>query len=77
MKSVYACFSTDVIHEGHLHIIQEAQAYGELTIGVLTDEALIKFDRFPGKRSKHLIRMMMVVLFIMCMVMTRMCFFFL
>ena len=47
MKSVYACFSTDVIHEGHLHIIQEAQAYGELTIGVLTDEALIKFDRFP------------------------------
>lgn len=47
MKSVYACFSTDVIHEGHLHIIQEAQVYGELTIGVLTDEALIKFDRFP------------------------------
>lgn len=47
MKSVFACFSTDVIHEGHLHIIQEAQAYGELTIGVLTDEALIKFDRFP------------------------------
>ena len=47
MKSVYACFSTDVIHEGHLHIIQEAQAYGELTIGVLTDEALIRFDRFP------------------------------
>lgn len=47
MKSVYACFSTDVIHEGHFHIIQEAQAYGELTIGVLTDEALIKFDRFP------------------------------
>lgn len=47
MKSVYACFSTDVIHEGHLHIIQEAQAYGELTIGVLSDEALIKFDRFP------------------------------
>ena len=47
MKSVYACLSTDVIHEGHLHIIQEAQAYGELTIGVLTDEALIKFDRFP------------------------------
>ena len=23
------------------------RAYGELTIGVLTDEALIKFDRFP------------------------------
>ena len=58
MKSVYACFSTDVIHEGHLHIIQEAQAYGELTIGVLTDEALIKFDRFPTITFDERVQMM-------------------
>ena len=32
----------------HLDVYKrQAQAYGELTIGVLTDEALIKFDRFP------------------------------
>lgn len=47
MKTVYACFSTDIIHEGHLHIIEEAQALGEVTIGVLTDEAMVTFDRFP------------------------------
>lgn len=25
MKKVYACFCTDVIHEGHLNIIHEAK----------------------------------------------------
>lgn len=47
MKTVYACFTTDVIHEGHLNIIHEAKKYGELTVGVLSDEAMVKFDRFP------------------------------
>ena len=47
MKTVYACFTTDVIHEGHLNIIDEAQKYGEVIIGVLTDEAMVMFDRFP------------------------------
>ena len=26
MKKVYACFCTDVIHEGHLNIIREAKS---------------------------------------------------
>ena len=47
MKTVYTCFTTDVIHEGHLNIIRQAQKYGEVTVGVLTDEAMIRFDRFP------------------------------
>lgn len=47
MKKVYACFTTDVIHEGHMNIINTAQQYGDLTIGVLSDEAMVKFDRFP------------------------------
>ena len=46
VKKVYACFSTDVLHEGHINIINEAQKYGELTVGVLSDEACVKFDRF-------------------------------
>lgn len=29
MKKVYACFTTDVIHEGHLNIIKEAQNLGK------------------------------------------------
>ncbi len=48
MKKVYACFTTDVIHEGHLNIINKAKEYGEVIIGVLSDEAMVKFDRFPA-----------------------------
>lgn len=47
MRTVYSCFCTDVIHEGHLNIIREAQKYGELIIGVLSDEAMVRFNRFP------------------------------
>ncbi len=47
MKTVYTCFCTDVIHEGHLNIIREAEKYGEVIVGVLSDEAMIRFNRFP------------------------------
>jgi len=47
MKKVYTCFCTDVIHEGHLNIIKEAKKYGEVIVGVLSDEAMIRFNRFP------------------------------
>lgn len=46
-KTVYACFSTDVIHEGHMNIINEAKKYGLLTVGILSDEAMVRFNRFP------------------------------
>jgi len=47
MKTVYTCFCTDVIHEGHRNIIREAEKYGEVIVGVLSDEAMIRFNRFP------------------------------
>ena len=47
MKKIYTCFCTDVIHEGHLNIIHEAQKYGEVIVGILSDEAMIRFNRFP------------------------------
>lgn len=46
MKTVYTCFCTDVIHEGHLNIIREAQKYGEVIVGVLSEEAVIRYNRF-------------------------------
>lgn len=49
MKKVYTCFCTDIIHAGHRNIIREAQKYGEVIVGVLTDEAMIKYNRFPTK----------------------------
>ena len=47
MKTVYTCFSTDVIHEGHLNIIKEAQKYGRVVVGCLSDKASIRYNRFP------------------------------
>ena len=47
MKKVYTCFCTDFIHDGHLNIIREAQKYGELIVGVLSDKAMIRFNKFP------------------------------
>lgn len=47
MKKVYTCFCTDVIHEGHLNILKEANKYGDVTVGILSDAAMIKYNRFP------------------------------
>lgn len=47
MKQVYTCFCTDVIHEGHLNILHEAKKYGDVTVGVLADSAMVRFNRFP------------------------------
>ena len=47
MKTAYTCFSTDVIHEGHLNIIKEASKYGRVVVGCLSDRASIRYNRFP------------------------------
>lgn len=47
MKKVYACFCTDIIHEGHMNIINKAKEYGQVIIGVLSDSAMIRYNRFP------------------------------
>lgn len=46
-RTVYMCFSTDMIHSGHIAIIQRAKRLGRLIIGVLSDEAVISYKRFP------------------------------
>ena len=46
-KTVYMSFSTDVIHGGHIKIINEAAKLGNLIIGVLSDEAVASYKRFP------------------------------
>ncbi len=48
MKKVYTCFCTDMIHEGHRNIIREAAKYGEVIVGVQSDEAMVRFNRFPS-----------------------------
>lgn len=46
-RTVYMCFSTDIIHSGHIAIIRKAARYGKLIIGVLSDEAVVSYKRFP------------------------------
>jgi len=46
-QTVYMCFSTDVLHSGHIAIIRKAARLGRLIIGVLSDEAIAGFKRFP------------------------------
>lgn len=47
MKQVYMCFSTDILHSGHIAIIRRAAELGELTVGVLTDEVIATYKRYP------------------------------
>ncbi len=47
MKTVYIAMSADIIHTGHLNIIQQAAKLGEVVVGVLTDEAVASYKRLP------------------------------
>lgn len=46
-RRVYMCFSTDMVHSGHIAIIRKAARLGKLIVGVLSDEAVISYKRFP------------------------------
>lgn len=47
MKKVFMSLSTDVIHGGHIRMIENAVHLGELTIGVLNDNVVASYKRFP------------------------------
>lgn len=57
-KSVYMCFSTDVIHGGHTTIIQKAAELGDLTIGMLTDEVVASYRRFPVLKYEERVKLL-------------------
>lgn len=46
-KTVYICFSTDIVHSGHLAILKKAAQLGELIVGVLSDSTVAGFKRYP------------------------------
>lgn len=47
MKTVYIAISADVLHHGHINLIKKASEYGDLIVGVLTDEVVATYKRFP------------------------------
>lgn len=46
-KTVYAAMSADVVHNGHINIINEGSKYGDVIIGLLTDETIATYKRVP------------------------------
>jgi len=47
-KIVYVGMSADMIHPGHLNIIEHARQLGEVIIGLLTDKAIASYKRLPS-----------------------------
>jgi len=48
MKTVYVGMSADLIHHGHLNIINTARDLGHVIIGLLTDEAIASYKRLTA-----------------------------
>ncbi len=45
--TVYVGMSADLIHPGHLNILNKAAELGEVTVGLLTDAAIASYKRVP------------------------------
>ena len=46
-RKVYVGLSADILHKGHINILKIANSYGEVTVGLLTDEAIASYKKFP------------------------------
>lgn len=46
-KKVYIGLSADLLHTGHLNIINKASKLGKVTVGLLTDKAIASYKRLP------------------------------
>lgn len=53
MKTAYTCFCTDVIHQGHINIINHARRHGKVIVGCLSDREMIRCSRFPTKSENE------------------------
>ncbi len=51
-KKVYVAMSADLVHIGHLNIINIASKYGEVIIGLLNDKAIASYKRVPMMNYK-------------------------
>ncbi len=44
---VYVPMSADIVHPGHINILKIAAQYGEVMVGLFTDEAIASYKRVP------------------------------
>ena len=52
-KIVYVAMSADILHEGHINIINTARKYGEVIVGLLTDKAISSYKNIPTLNYKQ------------------------
>ena len=46
-KSVYVGLSADILHKGHINILKIASKYGDVHVGLLTDQAIASYKNVP------------------------------
>ncbi len=46
-KIVYVGLSADILHKGHINILKTASLYGEVCVGLLTDQAIASYKNIP------------------------------
>ena len=46
-KVAYVAMSADLVHPGHINVIEEASKFGDVYIGLLTDRAIASYKRVP------------------------------
>ena len=46
-KKVYVAMAADILHEGHINILKEANKLGEVIVGLLTDGAISQYKKIP------------------------------
>lgn len=47
MARIYIGMTLDILHHGHINIINKAKDYGDVVIGLLTDKAVANYKRLP------------------------------
>jgi phosphoenolpyruvate phosphomutase len=52
-RTVYVGMSADVVHSGHLNILEVARGLGRVTVGLLTDAAVASYKRVPIFPFEH------------------------
>ena len=46
-KKVYVGLAQDILHEGHINVLNKASELGDVTVGLMTDEAIASYKNIP------------------------------
>ena len=50
---VYVGLPADILHEGHINILKKAKKFGDVTVGLLTDQAIASYKKIPHLSFKQ------------------------